>query len=131
LYGGNSNWRGPVWMPMNYMLILALEQYAEYYGKDFTVEMPVGSGRRLTLSEVSTELARRLINIFRPDKTGRRPVHGEQKLYQADPFFGDLVLFYEYFDGDTSRGMGASHQTGWTGIIAELINRVAGTSALR
>ena len=123
LFGGNSNWRGPVWMPMNYLIILALQRYADYYGKDFRVELPSRSGIWMTLAEVAANLADRLISIFCRDEHGRRPVHGEEKLYSTDPHFHDLVLFYEYFHGDNARGVGASHQTGWTGVVAELINR--------
>jgi len=123
LFGGNSNWRGPVWMPMNYLIILALERYAEYYGEDLWVELPSHSGIRMTLAEAAANLAERLISIFCRDNEGRRPVHGREELYRTDPHFHDLVLFYEYFHGDNARGVGASHQTGWTGVVAELINR--------
>jgi Glycosyl hydrolase family 63 C-terminal domain len=125
LFGGNSNWRGPVWMPMNYLLILALKQYSDYYNDDLKVEYPTGSGNEITLSEVSDELSKRLISIFKKDKNGDRPVNDNMTLYRDDPHFKDLVLFYEYFHGDTSKGVGASHQTGWTGVVAELINRVS------
>ncbi|HSC40180.1 MAG TPA: hypothetical protein VLD19_19985, partial [Chitinophagaceae bacterium] len=123
--GGNSNWRGPVWMPMNYLVVLALQQYCDYYTGSCKVEYPTGSGPRVSLTEVSIELARRLVSIFRKDAGGRRPVNGHELIYQHDEHFKDLVLFYEYFHGDTARGVGASHQTGWTGVIAELINRVS------
>ena len=125
LFGGNSNWRGPVWMPMNYLLVLALKQYSDYYNDDLTVEYPTGSGNELTLREVSDELSKRLISIFKKDKNGVRPVNDNLTLYRDDPHFKDLILFYEYFHGDTARGVGASHQTGWTGVVAELINRVS------
>jgi hypothetical protein len=125
LFGGNSNWRGPVWMPMNYLLIQALEQYSSYYKGDSHVEFPTGSGRMMDLHSVSNEIARRLISIFEKDETGKRPVNGNETIYQQDPHFRDLVLFYEYFHGDNARGVGASHQTGWTGVVAELINRVS------
>jgi Mannosylglycerate hydrolase MGH1-like glycoside hydrolase domain len=124
LFGGNSNWRGPVWMPMNYLLIQALEQYSTYYKSDSHVEFPTGSGTMMDLHSVSREIARRLISIFENDETGKRPVNGNETIYQQDPHFRDLVLFYEYFHGDNARGVGASHQTGWTGVVAELINRV-------
>ncbi|HEX5655020.1 MAG TPA: glucosidase [Chitinophagaceae bacterium] len=125
LFGGNSNWRGPVWMPMNYLLVLALKQYCDYYKDDCRVEYPTGSGNEILLSEVSIELSKRLISIFEKDENGHRPVNDQQAIYKDDPHFKDLVLFYEYFHGDTARGVGASHQTGWTGVVAELINRVA------
>jgi hypothetical protein len=124
VFGGNSNWRGPVWMPMNYLLVLALQKYGEYYEDDLVVEFPTGSGNMLRLAEVSDEIAKRLIRIFQKDEEGARPVDDGSLLYQHDPHFEDLVLFYEYFHGDTLRGVGASHQTGWTGVVAELINRV-------
>jgi hypothetical protein len=124
LFGGNSNWRGPVWMPMNYLLILALQQYCSYYKGDCLAEFPTGSGNIMNLHEVSNEIARRLIGIFEKDETGKRPVNGNQMIYQKDPHFRDLILFYEYFHGDNARGIGASHQTGWTGVVAELINRI-------
>lgn len=124
LFGGNSNWRGPVWMPMNYLLVQALEQYCHYYKNDCTVEYPTGSGNLIPLGEVAVELSKRLVAIFRKDHNGRRPVNGDDTVYRDDPHFKDLVLFYEYFHGDTARGVGASHQTGWTGVVAELINRV-------
>jgi hypothetical protein len=125
LFGGNSNWRGPVWMPMNYLLVLALQQYGDYYKDECKVEYPTGSGREIELDEVSVELSKKLVSIFLKDENGHRPVNDKVTIYQTDPHFKDLVLFYEYFHGDTARGVGASHQTGWTGVIAELINRVA------
>jgi len=125
LFGGNSNWRGPVWMPMNYLLVLALKQYSDYYDDELKVEYPTGSGNEIILSEVSNELSNRLISIFKKDKNGNRPVNDNLTLYRDDPHFKDLILFYEYFHGDTARGVGASHQTGWTGVVAELINRVS------
>jgi len=124
LFGGNSNWRGPVWMPMNYLIILALQRYDDYYGEDLRVELPSRSGKWMTLADVAANLANRLISIFCLDDNGRRPVHGREELYRTDPHFQDLILFYEYFHGDNARGVGASHQTGWTGVIAELISRV-------
>jgi len=124
LFGGNSNWRGPVWMPMNYLLVLALEQYCDYYKGDCKVNFPTGSGNDRTLTEVSAEIANRLISIFKKDDNGNRPSNDNYAIYRDDPHFRDLVLFYEYFHGDNARGVGASHQTGWTGVIAELINRV-------
>jgi len=125
LFGGNSNWRGPVWMPMNYLLINALQQYCEYYKDDTKVEFPTGSGNEILLSEVSNEIAKRLVSTFQLNKDGHRPVNDNYAIYRDDEHFKDLVLFYEYFHGDTARGVGASHQTGWTGVVAELINRVS------
>ena len=126
LFGGNSNWRGPVWMPMNYMLIESLRKYHDYFGEDMKLEFPSGSGNLLNLGQVADEISGRLISLFAKDADGNRPVNGlSSKLYQ-DEHFKDLVLFYEYFHGDNGRGVGASHQTGWTGVVAELIQRTAG-----
>ncbi|GAB4018776.1 MGH1-like glycoside hydrolase domain-containing protein [Spirosoma koreense] len=122
MFGGNSNWRGPVWMPINYLLVESLDRFYHYFGDDFTVECPVGSGQQMTLKAVAHELMNRLISLFTIDDAGRRPAFGQHTKYQ-DPHFRDYVLFYEYFDGDTGRGVGASHQTGWTGLVAELITR--------
>lgn len=124
LFGGNSNWRGPVWMPMNYLLINALQQYGAYYNDSVQVEFPTGSGNMILLQDVSSEIAKRLVSVFQLDANGNRPVNDHYAIYRDDPHFKDLVLFYEYFHGDTARGVGASHQTGWTGVVAELINRV-------
>ncbi|HEY8515567.1 MAG TPA: glucosidase [Candidatus Binatia bacterium] len=121
LFGGNSNWRGPVWFPTNLLIIRALLTMYAYYGDDFTVECPTGSGRRMTLYGVAEEIARRLITIFRRGADGRRPVYGDTTKFQTDPHFRDLLLFYEYFHGDNGAGIGASHQTGWTGNVAGLI----------
>jgi hypothetical protein len=125
VFGGNSNWRGPVWFPVNYLIIEALKRYHHYYGDSLTVECPTGSGHRVHLGEVADELERRLVSLFLPDAAGRRPCHGDAARYTHDPAFRDLVLFYEYFHGDTGRGLGASHQTGWTALAANLIERVA------
>ena len=114
MFGGNSNWRGPIWMPINFLLIEALERYHHFYGDELKVECPVGSGRKLTLKQVAQEIASRLVRIFLPDETGRRPCHGDERLFVDDPQLGAYPLFYEYFHGDTGRGCGASHQTGWT-----------------
>jgi hypothetical protein len=122
LFGGNSNWRGPIWFPVNYLLIEALERYHHYYGEEMKVECPAGSGRMLSLMEVAGELRRRLSRIFLPDASGRRPCHGAETRYSDDPHWRDLVLFYEYFHGDTGRGVGASHQTGWTALVAECLH---------
>jgi hypothetical protein len=124
LFGGNSNWRGPVWMPMNYLLVKALKQYCNYYGDDCKVEFPTGSGNKMLLSEIATEISKRLVSIFEKDEQGNRPVNDGNTLYRDDAYFKDLVLFYEYFHGDTARGVGASHQTGWTGVVAELIESI-------
>ena len=120
LFGGNSNWRGPVWFPVNYLIIEALREYHEYYGDAFVVECPTGSGREVTLQGVADDLADRLIALFRLDDD-RRPFHGDVARLQSDPAWRDLLLFHEYFDGDTGRGLGASHQTGWTALVAKLI----------
>ena len=121
LFGGNSNWRGPIWFPVNYLLIESLQKFHHYYSDDFRVECPTGSGRHLSLAEVADELSRRLAGIFLRDADGRRAVFGAHEKLQRDPHFRDLVLFHEYFHGDTGRGVGASHQTGWTGLIAKLL----------
>jgi hypothetical protein len=123
LFGGNSNWRGPVWFPVNYLLIESLQKFHHYHGKDFRVECPTGSGRMLTLWEVAAEISRRLSHIFLRDDAGRRPVHGGAQKFQRDPHWRDLLLFYEYFHGDDGSGLGASHQTGWTGLVAKLLQQ--------
>jgi hypothetical protein len=121
LFGGNSNWRGPVWFPVNFLLIESLQKFHHYYGDDFRIECPTGSGQLLSLNEVANELATRLTRIFLRDDHGTRPVFGEHRQMQTDPHFRDHLLFYEYFHGDTGRGVGASHQTGWTGLVAKLL----------
>jgi hypothetical protein len=121
LFGGNSNWRGPVWFPLNYLLIEALERYHLFYGDGFTMEFPTGSGRRLNLAEISAELARRLVGLFMPDDSGRRAALGPEGRFATDPHWKDLLLFHEYFHGDTGEGLGANHQTGWTALVARLI----------
>ncbi|HYH86576.1 MAG TPA: hypothetical protein VEX60_14080 [Pyrinomonadaceae bacterium] len=123
LFGGNSNWRGPVWFPVNYLLIESLQKFHHYHGKDFRVECPTGSGRMLTLWEVAAEISRRLSHIFLRDGEGRRPVHGGAQKFQSDSHWRDLLLFYEYFHGDDGSGLGASHQTGWTGLVAKLLQQ--------
>ena len=125
LFGGNSNWRGPVWFPINLLLIEALERYHHFYGDELRVEFPTGSGRLLTLAEVAHELSRRLASLFLPGVDGCRPVHGGDRRYADDAHFRDLVLFYEYFDGDTGRGLGASHQTGWTAAAVMFLENSA------
>jgi len=121
LFGGNSNWRGPIWMPVNQLLIQSLRKKYSYYGNSFTVECPTGSGRMLNLWQVADELARRLTSIFLRDPGGRRPMYGGSEKFQTDPHWRDLILFYEYFHGDNGAGIGASHQTGWTGLVAWLL----------
>jgi len=121
LFGGNSNWRGPIWFPINYLIVEALERYHHFYGDHFTVECPTGSGNFMNLGEVAQELSRRLTKTFLPDETGARPCHGGVERYAADPNWRDLVLFNEYFHGDTGRGLGASHQTGWTALAVKLL----------
>ena len=121
MFGGNSNWRGPIWMPVNVLVIRALLQYYLYYGDTFKVECPTGSGRMMNLFEVSREISQRLARIFLRDEDGRRPVFGGSEKFQTDPHFRDHILFYEYFHGDNGAGLGASHQTGWTGLVARLI----------
>jgi hypothetical protein len=121
MFGGNSNWRGPVWFPVNYLLIEALERYHHFYGDALHVECPTGSGRSMNLAEVAGELAARLTRLFVPDARGRRPCHGGERRFADDPHWQDLVLFYEYFHGDSGRGLGASHQTGWTALVVRLL----------
>jgi hypothetical protein len=121
MFGGNSNWRGPIWMPMNALIIRALLQTYTYYGNEFKVECPTGSGKWMTLFDVAKEIANRLARIFLRDANGRRPVYGGAKKFQTDPHWRDLILFYEYFHGDNGAGLGASHQTGWTGLVSAFI----------
>jgi len=123
LFGGNSNWRGPIWFPVNFLIVESLQRFHHYLGDDFKVEFPTGSGQMLTLWDVAGELSRRLNSIFMRDGNGRRPVYGDIENFQTDPHWRDLVLFYEYFHGDTGAGVGASHQTGWTGLVAKLIQQ--------
>jgi hypothetical protein len=129
MFGGNSNWRGPIWMPVNALIIRGLLQYYAYYGSEFTIECPTGSGRHLNLYQVAEEIARRLLRIFLQDDTGRRPVYGDTRKFQEDPHWHDYILFYEYFHGDNGAGLGASHQTGWTGIIARALHLFATANA--
>ncbi len=121
LFGGNSNWRGPIWFPINFLFVEALQRYHHYFGDSVKVECPTGSGRMMNLDEVSRELAGRLGTLFRADETGARPSNGQERCYADDPAFSDLVLFYEHFHGDTGRGLGASHQTGWTSLVARCL----------
>jgi hypothetical protein len=123
LFGGNSNWRGPIWFPINYLLIEALQKFHHYHGDSFTIECPTGSGKLMTLAEVAAELSRRLSRIFLRGPDGRRPVFGGQEAFQRDPHWRDLILFHEYFHGDNGAGIGASHQTGWTALVAKLLQQ--------
>ena len=129
MFGGNSNWRGPIWMPVNVIILRALVNYYAYYGDDFLIECPTGSGKLMNLYQVAEEIAGRLVKIFLKDPQGRRPVYGDTRKFQEDPHWRDLLLFYEYFHGDNGAGLGASHQTGWTGLIARTMNRFATITA--
>jgi hypothetical protein len=121
MYGGNSNWRGPVWFPLNYLIIEALERYHHFYGHGLRVEFPTGSGKLMNLQEIARELSWRLTRLFMPGPEGRRPCHGQDQRFTRDPNWRDLVLFYEYFHGDTGQGLGASHQTVWTALVTRLL----------
>jgi hypothetical protein len=123
LFGGNSNWRGPVWFPVNYLLVESLQKFYHYLGDNFTVEFPTGSGKMMNLWEVAGELSRRMTSIFVRDENGRRPAFGTLEKFHTDPYWRDLVLFHEYFHGDSGAGIGASHQTGWTGVVAKLMQQ--------
>ena len=128
MFGGNSNWRGPLWMPVNFLVVEALERYARFFGDDLQVEYPTGSGRHSTLEAITADLQERLISIFVVGADGRRPCFGWVERMQQDPAWKDNVLFNEYFHGDNAAGLGASHQTGWTGLVAELILRARGVT---
>jgi hypothetical protein len=121
MFGGNSNWRGPIWLPINYLIVEALYRYYHFFGDDLQVECPTGSGKMMNLAEVAEELARRLCSLFLPDTNGNRPCHGGDELHAANQHWRDLILFHEYFHGDTGEGLGASHQTGWTALVASLL----------
>jgi hypothetical protein len=123
MFGGNSNWRGPVWFPVNYLLIESLQKLDYFHGESFTVECPTGSGQKRDLWGVATELSRRLTRIFLRDADGRRPVYGGTEKFQRDPHWRDHLLFYEYFHGDNGAGIGAGHQTGWTALVAKLLQQ--------
>ena len=125
LFGGNSNWRGPVWMPLNYLIIDALRQFHHYYGDDFVVESPTGSGHLLSLKDIAADLTDRVLSIFTRDEGGRRPVFGSRDMFQNDPLWRDYLPFHEYFHGENGMGLGASHQTGWTALVASLIQEQA------
>jgi len=131
LFGGNSNWRGPVWFPINYLLIEALERYDHFYGDTLRMEFPTGSGNRMTLGEIARELSARLARLFLPDASGRRPCHGDDARYAKDPAWKELVLFYEYFHGETGKGLGASHQTGWTALVVDSLAEMARERGVR
>ena len=121
MFGGNSNWRGPIWFPVNALLIRTLLSFYLYYGDNFKIECPTGSGKLMNLFEVAKEISDRLSGIFLRDDNGRRPVYGGTERFQSDPHWRDYLLFYEYFHGDNGAGLGASHQTGWTGLVAKAI----------
>jgi hypothetical protein len=123
LFGGNSNWRGPVWFPVNFLLVESLQKFHHYLGDDFKVECPTGSGNLMTLWEVAAEISKRMTRLFLKDADGKRPAHGANTMYRDDPHWQDLVLFYEYFHGDSGAGLGASHQTGWTALAAKLLQQ--------
>jgi len=124
-FGGNSNWRGPVWIPINYLIIQSIRQYGKFYGDGLLVEYPVGSGRKLSLPQVADRLTERVVSLFAKDPAGSRPLHGKQNWFYRKPGNKDLLLFYEYFHGDSSHGLGASHQTGWTSLVAQLISELS------
>jgi hypothetical protein len=129
MFGGNSNWRGPVWFPLNYLAASALERYHRFFGADLTIEYPTGSGRPQTLDAVAADLWERLVSIFMVGPDGRRPCFGGVERMQTDPAWKDNILFYEYFHADNAAGLGAAHQTGWTGIVADIIRRRHGMVA--
>jgi hypothetical protein len=131
VFGGNSNWRGPIWFPVNFLLIESLQRFHSYYGDDFRVECPVGSGNMVHLGEVAAELARRLCRLFLRDENGRRPVFGDNAMLQESAYCRDDVLFYEFFDGDTGMGLGAAHQTGWTALVSILLRQYPGIRAAK
>ena len=122
MFGGNSNWRGPIWMPVNMLIVRALLQYYLYYGKSFTIECATGSGKQMNLYQVAEEIGRRLSTIFLKNEQGKRPVHGSAQKFQEDPHWSGYPLFYEYFHGDSGAGIGASHQTGWSGVIVRIMH---------
>ena len=124
-FGGNSNWRGPVWFPVNYLLIEALWRYHHFYGDTFQIECPTGSGKMMNLRQAGEELARRLVTLFTHGADGRRACHGDDPRYATDPHWKDLVLFYEYFHGESGKGLGASHQTGWTALVTRCLDLLA------
>jgi hypothetical protein len=127
-FGGNSNWRGPIWYSINFLIVEALQRLNYYYGESLMVEFPTGSRIRIPLSEAAQRLSMRLAQVFLPDSSGARAVYGQNKMFQDDPHFRDYSLFYEYFNGDTGKGLGASHQTGWTGLVAKLLQQCGSTN---
>ncbi len=122
MFGGNSNWRGPVWMPINFLIIQSIKKFGEFYKDNLMIECPTGSGNKMNLEEVAEELTKRVISLFEKDDEGKRRLYGDQNWFYQRPGMNILVLFYEYFHGDNGRGLGASHQTGWTALVAELIS---------
>jgi len=123
MFGGNSNWRGPVWFPVNYLLIESLQKFHHYFGDDVKVDFPTGSGEQLDLWNVAAEISRRMNRLFLSEGNGPRPVFGSNGKFQTDPHWRDNIPFHEYFNGDTGEGLGASHQTGWTGLVAKLLEQ--------
>ncbi|MBX9853035.1 MAG: glucosidase, partial [Cytophagaceae bacterium] len=123
LFGGNSNWRGPIWFPVNYLIIESMLKFYLYYGDDFKIEYPTNSGNYMTIYDVAKEVSKRLMKLFLKDENGKRPIYNNNPRIQNDPNFNEYVLFYEYFHGDTGAGIGANHQTGWTGLIADMIHK--------
>ena len=124
MFGGNSNWRGPIWFPMNFLLIESLQKFDYFFGNDFQIEMPTGSGKFMNLWQVSQELEKRLSRIFLKDESGQRAVYGTSEKFQNDKNWSENILFYEYFHGDNGHGLGASHQTGWTGLIGKILQQL-------
>ena len=128
-FGGNSNWRGPVWMPINYLIIQSIKKFGEFYDNTLSIEYPTGSGKLMELKDVANEITKRVISLFELDEEYKRKSNGDQNWFYQKPENRDLILFYEYFHGDTGRGLGANHQTGWTAVIAQLINETAAKEA--
>jgi hypothetical protein len=124
-FGGNSNWRGPVWMPINYLLIQSVKKFGEFYGDSLKIEYPTGSGVEMNLTEIAMELIKRVVNLFEIDDNNQRRLHGNDNWFYEKPENRNLVLFYEYFHGDSGRGLGANHQSGWTALVAEMLNELA------